>query len=327
MKAILPVAGVGTRLKPHTHTTAKALINVAGKPILGHILDEIRKLKIKEAVLIIGYLGDQIREYVTKAYPDMKFQFAEQKERRGLGHAILQAEPFVKDEPCLIIYGDTIFIGDFSQAIHSKHDGSIGVKVVDDPRRFGVVELKGEFITKLVEKPDYIRPTPVIVGVNVINNSKLMFQCLRELITRDIKTKGEYQLTDAFQLMVGSGAKLTTFPVEGWYDCGARETILETNKFLLFRDGGHSKRREETVIVPPVFIHDSAKIAHSVIGPYVTIDKDAVVVSSVVKNSIINANAEVQCLMMTDSIIGPFAKVKGELTILNVGDSSEVEVR
>ncbi|RLE43483.1 nucleotidyl transferase [Candidatus Woesearchaeota archaeon] len=327
MKAILPVAGVGTRLKPHTYTIAKVLINVAGKPILGHILDKIRDMGINEAVLIIGYLGDQIKDYVTKNYPDMKFYFAEQPERKGLGHAILLAEPFVNNEPALIIYGDTIFIGEFKSALKTPYDGAIGVKMVDDPRRWGVIEMNGEFAARLVEKPDYIRPMPAIVGVNVIRNTKLMFECLNELIEKDIRTKGEYQLTDAFQLMVDKGARLTTFPVEGWYDCGKPETLLETNRFLLDKHGGHSKKRDGVVIIPPVYIHDSAKIYHSIIGPHVTIDKDAVIVNSIIHNSIINSSAEIRNEILKDSLIGDFARVEGHFKVLNVGDSSEVNIK
>lgn len=327
MKAILPVAGVGTRLKPHTITVAKCLINVAGKPIIAHILEEIKSQGIKEAVLVVGYLGEQIKGYVTKAFPDFKFHFVEQTERKGLGHAIMLAEPFVKSEPCLIIYGDTIFIGDFSSAISTPYDGAIGVKLVDDPRRFGVVEMNGSFAAKLVEKPDYVRPMPAIVGVNVIKNSKLLFECLHELIQKDIRTKGEYQLTDAFQLMVEKGARLVTFPVEGWFDCGKPETLLETNRFLLNRSGGYTKPREGCVIIPPVFIHDTAKVHHSILGPHVTIDKEAVVANSIIKNSIINSFAEIRNEAISDSLVGDYAKVEGNFKRLNVGDSSEVNIK
>ncbi len=327
MKAILPVAGVGSRLKPHTHTVAKALLNVAGKPILAHILDSILDLGITEAVLIIGYKGEQIKEYVHRAYPNMRFWFAEQPERKGLGHAILLAEPFVKDQPCLIIYGDTIFIGDFSEALKTEHDGTIGVKMVDDPRRWGVIELNGSFVANLIEKPDFVKPMPAIVGVNVIKNSKLMFECLREIIAKNIKTKGEYQLTDAFQLMVEKGAKLTVFPIEGWYDCGKPETLLATNKYLLTKSSGYYRKREGVSIIPPVFIHDTAKVSHSIIGPYVTIDKGAIVANSIIKNSIINSYADIRNEMLTDSLVGDYAKVSGQFKVLNVGDSSEVNIK
>jgi glucose-1-phosphate thymidylyltransferase len=327
MKAILPVAGVGTRLKPHTHTIAKALINVGGKPIIAHILEEIQALGIKEAVLIIGYLGNQIKDYVVQAFPGMNFSFVEQKERKGLGHAILLAEPFIGAEPCLIIYGDTIFIGDFSGAMKDLSDGTIGVKTVDDPRRFGVVELDGKHITKLVEKPDFVKPMPAIVGVNFIRDSKLMFSCINELIEKGIKTKGEYQITDAFQLMVDKGARLSIFEIEGWYDCGKPETLLETNRFLLEKSGGEFRPREDCIIIPPVYIHDTAKLTSAIIGPHVTIDADSIIANSVIKNSLIAKGADIRNEILNESLIGDYAKVMGHVHTLNVGDSSEVFFR
>jgi glucose-1-phosphate thymidylyltransferase len=325
MKAILPVAGFGTRLKPHTYTTAKVLINVAGKPILQHIMDELKGLGINEAVLIVGYLGGQVKEWATATYPDMKLHFPEQTERKGLGHAILLAEPFVKDEPCLIIFGDTIFDGDIKGALKTKHDGALGCKWVDDPRRWGVVEMQGDVVTRLVEKPDYVKRMPAMVGLNVINNSRLMFDCLKELIKKGIRTKGEYQLTDAFQIMVDRGASLTMFEVNGWYDCGKKETLLETNRFLLEKHGGEYKPRPGVVVIPPVFIHKSAKISNSVIGPFVAIEKDAIVENSIIQNSLIDTGAEISCQMLKDSIVGVSAKAKGSFRVLNIGDSSETE--
>ncbi len=327
MKAILPVAGVGSRLKPHTYTIAKALINVGGRPIIAHILEEIKRLGINEAVLIIGYLGEQIKEYVVKAFPDMKFDFVEQKQRLGLGHAILLAEPFVGAEPCLIIYGDTIFIGDFSAAMHETTDGTIGVKQVDDPRRFGVVELEGSFISRLIEKPNYVKPMQAIVGVNFIRNSALMFESIKELIEKQIMTKGEYQLTDAFQLMIDKGSKLNTFPMKGWYDCGKPETLLETNRFLLKRSQGHFRSREDCVIIPPVYIHDSAKLSHSIIGPYATIDENTIIANSVIKNSLVGKGADIRNEVLAQSLIGDYARVSGRMRVLNVGDSSEVDFK
>ncbi len=326
MKAILPVAGVGSRLKPHTHTIAKALLNVAGKPILQHIMDELVSLGVDEAVLIIGYLGDQIKDWAEKTYPNLKLHFPEQTVRKGLAHAIAMAEPYIGEEPCLIIFGDTIFDGNIKGAIETDFDGALGCKMVDDPRRFGVVEMDGDTVTKLVEKPDYLREMPAMVGLNVIKKSKLMFDCIRELIEKGIKTKGEYQLTDALQLMVDHGAKLTMFPIDGWYDCGKPETLLETNKYLLNKTGSHHKEGKEVVIIPPVFIHEKAKVVNSVVGPFVTIDADAVIVSSVIKNSIIGIGAEINNQILKDSLVGDMAKVKGIFRILNVGDSSELTV-
>ncbi|MBD3203640.1 NTP transferase domain-containing protein [Candidatus Woesearchaeota archaeon] len=324
MKAIIPVAGVGTRMRPHTHTYPKALLFVGGKPILGHILNEVKKLDIKEVILILGYMGNKIKAYVEEDYPDMNFVYAEQKKRLGLGHAIYQAEPFVKDDDSvLIIYGDTIFVGDISKGKESDRDAMIGVKIVDDPRRFGVVEKKQDKVVNLVEKPDYVKPMPAIVGVNFINNSKLMFECLKELMEKNIKTKQEYQLTDAFQLMLEKGADFSTFELDGWYDCGKPETMLKTNKYLLDKKTKVIKTKN-SVIIDPVYIEDSAEIENSVIGPYVSVAKDTVIKSSIIKNSILNKGCMVLNAQLTDSLIGENAVVDDIVEKLNVGDNSKI---
>ncbi len=274
-------------------------------------------------MLIVGYMGHKIKEYASE-HPDMKFYFAEQEKRLGLGHAIYSAKPFVKPgEPVLIIYGDTIFIGDISAGAKSKRDACIGVKMVDDPRRFGIVEMDGDRIVKLVEKPDVEKPLPAIVGVNFINNSKLMFDCIQELIDRDIRTKGEYQLTDAFQLMVEHGAYMTTFPLEGWYDCGKPETLLETNRYLLDQKSRIAPT-ENSVIIPPVHIEAGAEVKNSIIGPYVSIAKGAKITASIISDSILNKDCVVKNAQLAQSLIGENAIVEDIVEKLNVGDNSEI---
>ncbi|MBN1502971.1 NTP transferase domain-containing protein [Candidatus Woesearchaeota archaeon] len=326
MKAVVPVAGKGTRLRPHTYTLPKALLHVAGKPILGHILDQIKSLGITEVVLIIGYMSEKVEQYVKESYKDMKFDFALQKERLGLGHAVYTAQKYIKDEPILIIYGDTIFVGDISKGMDTKNDGCIGVKTVADPRRFGIVETKAGKIVKLVEKPDYIKKMPAIVGVNYINNTKLLFEALKRLVEHDIRTRNEYQLTDAFQIMVEKGANLTTFEIDGWFDCGKPETLLETNKYLLAEGHGNwtKIKTQNSVLIPPVFIEKDVVVKNSVIGPYVSVAKGAHIINSIIKNSIINRYAVVENAQLLDSLIGENATVRDILEKLNVGDNSEI---
>ena len=227
MKAIIPAAGIGSRLRPHTHTLPKALLHVAGKPIIGHILDHLVELDVQEAVIVIGAFGDKTKDYVKKNY-QLKATFVEQKKRQGLGHSLYLAMQATKPEPVLIVYGDTIFEGDIAGGIDFSVDGSLGVKEVDDPRRFGTVEVEGGRIVRLVEKPEKPRSNLVIIGVNFINNFQLLQSCLTKIVEEDIKTRGEYQLTDAFQLMIDEGAHLTAFSMKGWFDCGKPETILAT---------------------------------------------------------------------------------------------------
>jgi len=322
MKAIIPVAGAGTRLKPHTHTVPKALIYVAGKPILGHILDELESLGVKEIVFIIGYLGEKIQEYVDKTYR-FKAYYVKQEELLGLGHAVYLTRKYVKKEPVLIIYGDTIFKADLKTVLKGQYS-SIGVKSVRDPHRFGIVEMSNGFIQKMVEKPDNPKTDLAIVGINYIKNSPLLFKCIENLIRKKIRTKGEYQLTDAFQEMIRHGEKLKTFLVDGWYDCGKLETLLQTNRYLL----DQYKRKisiQGSIIIPPVFISDSVVLENCVIGPYVSIADNTLVTNAVIKDTIINKNAVVKNILLTESLIGDNALVNGKLHRLNVGDSSEVD--
>ena len=210
MRAIIPVAGVGTRLRPHTYTLPKVLLNVAGKPILGHILDELIRQGVDKATIVTGYMGKLVQKFVNDRY-DIDFTFVSQKESLGLGHAIWTARETFGDEPIMIILGDTIFDVDLSDALKSGFS-SLGVKKVDDPRRFGVVESGADgFIKNLVEKPQNFVSNMAIVGLYYIKNPAMLRQSLEELINKDIRTKSEYQLTDALRLMLEKGEKFTTF--------------------------------------------------------------------------------------------------------------------
>jgi len=322
MRAIIPVAGFGSRLRPHTYSLPKVLLNVAGKPIIGHILDKIIADGFNEATIIVGYLGDMIREYVLSNYK-IKIDFVEQEEPKGLAHAIYLARHSFTTDPILVILGDTIFDVDLKPVIKDK-TSALGVKEVADPRRFGVVELKGGFAINLIEKPEIPKSNLAIVGLYWIRNPKLLENCIEELFKSDKRTKGEYQLTDALQLMLQNGEKIKTFNVEGWYDCGKPETLLGTNRHLLekiqnchFMDG--------VVINPPVFISEKAKIGRSVIGPFATIADDAVVEDSIIKNSIISEGAQVYRALIEDSLIGNNAIVEGNFKQINIGDSSEIK--
>ncbi|TPW10031.1 MAG: glucose-1-phosphate thymidylyltransferase [bacterium] len=322
--AIIPVAGVGSRLRPHTHTVPKALINVAGKPMLAHILDELEKIGIDEAVFVIGHMGDQIAEYVRRKHPRIRSTFIEQTDRKGLGHAIWLTKEAVGDRPALIILGDTIFRADF-RGVLAGGISSLGVKEVEDPRRFGVAIVEDGRIARLVEKPDTPISRLAIVGIYYLIHSGLLYACLDELIASNQTTKGEYQLTDALELMLKRGEPMTVFPVDGWYDCGKTETLLSTNQELLDLEAAPTTR-PGCVIVDPVAIDSSAVIENSIIGPHASIAAGAVVRHAVVRNSIINDNAHVELILLDGSLIGEQAVVKGHFKRLNVGDSSEIEM-
>ena len=322
MKAIIPVAGAGTRLRPHSLIIPKVLINVGGKPILSHIIDKALDSGIDDIAFIIGYRGKQVKEFVESNY-SFNHTFIEQKEILGLAHAIGLAGEFLKNEPVFIMLGDTVFEADIN-VVFSDEYSSIGVKKVEDPRRFGTAELdSGGFITRLVEKPQNPITNLALVGLYYLKNGKLLHDAINELIGKDLKTKGEYQITDALQLLIDNGEKIKTFMLDGWYDCGKPETILSTNKYLLSRDSKKISVKG-SLVREPVFIADSARIENSIIGPHTTIAGDAYVCNSILNNSIIGEGASVVDITLKDSIIGSKANVSGSISSLNISDYSEL---
>jgi glucose-1-phosphate thymidylyltransferase len=323
MKVIIPLAGFGTRLRPHTYTQPKPLISVAGKPVLGHILDKLVGLDIEEIIFIIGYLGDQISEYVTANY-NFRSRYIEQKELKGQAHAIYLAKEHVSG-PVLIIFVDTIFETELEILAREASDGVIFVKEVEDPRRFGVVITENGFITKLVEKPSTPVSNLAVIGLYYIKDSRLLLECISELIRKDIKTKGEYFLADAFQLMIDKGSRFAARTVEVWEDCGKPETVLHTNRYLLEHGGAQEIETENSVLIPPVYIEKSAVIKDSVVGPYVSVAGEATIVRSIIRDSIINERAQIEDASLSQSLIGKDAYVRGSFERLNVGDSSQVD--
>lgn len=301
----------------------KVLLPVAGKPILGHILDKIIGEGINEATFVVGHMSEKITEYVHQAYPDFSAEFVEQEDRMGLGHAVYLTRHTLGTDPVLIILGDTIFDVDLAPVLKGKHS-SLGVKTVEDPRRFGVAVLENGHISKLVEKPEQPISNLAIVGLYFLKNTPLLVSCLNELVEKDLRTKGEYQLTDALQMMLERGEKMTTFMVEGWFDCGKPETLLSTNRALLERHSV-SRKVEGVVINEPVFIPPSAVLSNSVIGPFTTVGENAKITESVVRNSIIGDDARVERAMLDNSIVGNGSVVRGTYKRINVGGSSEID--
>jgi glucose-1-phosphate thymidylyltransferase len=297
------------------------LLNVAGKPILGHILDSLLAENITDATIVIGYMGDMIRQFVEQNY-SLNVEFVQQDQPLGLGHSIWCARDTFDTEPVFIILGDTIFDVNLAPVLASENS-MLGVKYVEDPRRFGVVESSDGVVTRLIEKPENPTSHMAIVGLYHIRNSALLKSTLNELVTYDIRTRGEYQLTDALQMMIDRGETFGTFPVEGWYDCGKPETMLETNRHLLGKQSAIPSV-DGSVIIPPVFIGRSAVVERSVIGPYATVAEGATVKDAHIRNSIVSNGATVTGTLMEDSIVGNNAVVRGRFKRLNVGDSSEI---
>ena len=325
MKAIIPVAGVGSRLRPHTYSQPKVLLNVAGKPIIGHIMDKLIESGIDEAVIIVGYLGEMIEEYLKTTY-SIKLTFVTQAEQLGLAHAVHMCKSHVIDnEPLFIILGDTIFDVDLKPVLGNTIS-TLGVKEVEDPRRFGVAVTESDHrIVRLVEKPDQPVSNLAIVGLYFLQNAGSLFKSIDHIIDNDIRTKGEFQLTDALQHMIDLGEPFSTFPVHGWYDCGKPETLLSTNEVLL--EQNHQEiSLPGCIINPPVFIANSATVTNSIIGPNATIAEHAVVKDALVKNSIIGRKSQVSEIMLDHSIVGNNAVVSAMGHELNIGDFSEIKM-
>ncbi len=319
MKAVIPVAGIGARLQPLTNKIPKVLLNVGGKPMLFHLIDElIVSGRIDKVIFIIGYLGQQIKDTVLSSYGGNKtisFEFVEQKDMLGLGHAIYHGKEFIGSEPMLVLLGDTIFEFDLDAILDSEHS-AIAVKDVEDIRRFGIVESENGFIQKMIEKPSGPEVTSsksAIAGIYMIKDGKKLFDAVEHLMENNIRTKNEYQVTDAMQKMIDDKNKFTAFEIQNWFDCGKPETLLSTNAYLLQRDYKNTKYEvpRGSKIVPPVFIGKNCIIGNSVIGPNVTLAEGASVHSSKVKNSIIYEGAKVIGAELDQVILGHGESIEG----------------
>ncbi len=328
MKAIIPVAGAGTKLRPHSYTQPKALIPLAGKTVLSIIIDQLKGAGINEFVFIVGYLGDKIQDYVKTKYPDIKAHYVHQYDRQGVGHAIKLARTIINQDEVFVVLGDTICEYDVQEVVNSPHS-MIGVRKVDDPREFGVAEIEEDSsITHVVEKPQIPKSNMAMVGLYKIRESDQMFQCLENNIRQGLRSHGEYSLTDALDCMIKMGVKFKSFKVENWFDCGRKETLLESNATLLkkFAPVTDARQYENTVIIPPVSIGAGCNIKNSIIGPNVTIGENTVIDDSIVKNSIIGSFSNLFDIVLDESVIGSDTNLRGETRSLNIGDNTSIDL-
>lgn len=324
MKVIIPLAGKGTRLRPHTHLTPKPMMKVAGKPVMSYVLDELKKLgNIEQVIYITGHLKEKVEEY-ARAEMDVPSVFIEQKIQDGTAGAIALARDYV-DQPVLIIFVDTIFDADLSRLESVDADGIIWVKEVEDYQRFGVVVTdKDGNMTQIVEKPKTPISKRANIGLYYIRNWKLLFEGIEHVLNQP-KNQGEYFLTDAFQYMVDKGAKIRVIDVEGWYDAGKIETMIEANQAMLAR--GRARRPRDagdSTIIDPVYIEDGVTLKKSRVGPNVSIGSGSVLDAVEVSHSIIGSRSRITRSVLRNSLVGDetvVVGVKGEVT---VGDHSEV---
>jgi glucose-1-phosphate thymidylyltransferase len=329
MKAIIPVAGAGTKLRPHTYTQPKALIPLAGKTVLSIIIDQLHEAGINDFIFIVGYLGEKIQDYVKAKYPHLVCHFVYQNERYGTGHAIDLAKEIIGSEEVFIVLGDTIAEYDVKQILNVPFS-MLGVKKVDDPRNFGVAEIEDDgFISRVVEKPAIPKSNMALVGIYKIMETDLLFTCLKKIIEKKDIARHELSLTDALECMIQSGTKFKFFKVQNWFDCGKKETLLLSNATLLKKFGGkvpELDKYENTIIIPPVSIGEGCDIKNSVIGPNVTIGDNTLLNYTIVKDSIIGSFSKLYDVVLDDSLIGSDTGIKGETRSLNIGDNTDIDL-
>jgi glucose-1-phosphate thymidylyltransferase len=328
VKVIIPLAGKGTRLRPHTHVTPKPLIRVGGKTVMSYILDDLRKLGVTEGVFITGYLKEKIEDYMKSDYPDFKVQYVEQEVQNGTAGAIALAEPYV-EEDCLIIFVDTLFDADLglTKTVPQDVGGILWAKEVEDYQRFGVlVQDEQGFMTRIVEKPQDPISKLANIGLYYIRDWKLLFEGIRSVMEGPTGKTGEYYLTDAFQYMVDHGSKLKIVEVEGWYDAGEMGTLLETNRHILANggrarkpDGGKNSRTTD-----PVRVDEGVTLEDAELGPNVTVETGCTIRKSKLRDTIVGSNVTIENCELHDSVIGSDCVIRGIKGSVNVGDNSAI---
>jgi glucose-1-phosphate thymidylyltransferase len=329
MKAIIPVAGAGTKLRPHTYTQPKALIPLAGKTILSIIVDQLKEVGVTDFIFIIGYLGEKIKDYVQTNYPELNTHFITQNERQGTGHAIEITKEIVGNDELIIVLGDTIAEYDLKYMIEAPYS-ILAVKKVDDPRNFGVAEIGEDgIITKLVEKPAIPKSNMAIVGVYKIKETEILFHCLNKIQDRKERSYDDFNLTDALDCMIQNGAIFHSLKVENWFDCGQKDSLLASNAILLKKFGNNMAEscvQNNTIIIPPVSIGNGCIIKNSVIGPNVAIGENTSISHAIIKDSIIGAYSNLFEIVLNNSLIGSDAEVKGVSRNLNIGDNTAIDL-
>ena len=330
MKAVIPLAGKGTRLRPHTHLLPKPLVRVAGRPVLAHLLDDLLRFGVTEMVFIVGHLDEVIRRYMAEAYPDLPVHYVVQAVQDGTAGAVKLAEPFADGE-LLILFADTLFEADLSPArtLSTESSAVIWTKEVDDYWKYGVVVTDPDgAMSRIVEKPELPVSRLANIGLYHIRDSALLFEGIDHVLASPPASSGEYYLTDAFQYMVDRGARIRTAPVDSWHDCGSPEGLLGTNRHLLEGGGAGvspSARLSECSLNEPVLVEEDVAAEGSILGPNVTLERGARVVGSRLTDTIVGAGARVEGASLDGSLVGAGAVVRGVAGRVNVSDHSVVE--
>jgi glucose-1-phosphate thymidylyltransferase len=329
MKAIIPMAGKGTRLRPHTYTTPKPLVHVGGRAVMSYVLDDLQAIGVTEMVFVVGYLQDEVRAYMAEHYPDIDAHYVVQEVQDGTAGAVKLAEPYVDDE-VIILFVDTLFEADLS-LVHRLDEGTAGIiwaKEVEDYHRYGVIVTdETGAMTSIVEKPTEPISKLANIGFYFIRDYELLFEGINKVVNSPPGPSGEFYLTDAFQYMVDHGSRIEPAPVQGWYDCGKPEALLDTNRFLLEKGRGGIDGEaviEDCEIVEPVRIESGVVARGSRIGPNVTLEAGSTVTGSQIQDSMVGANSIVENSRVHGALIGEHVTIRDFQGSLSVMSYSEV---
>lgn len=333
LKVVIPMAGYGKRLRPHTWSRPKQLLSLAGKRVIDHVLDTFNTLPEKvevEYVFIVGYLGDTIKAFMAEEHPDLTVHFVVQEEMRGQSHAIYLAKDLI-DGPMIMVFADTLIETDLAFLEEEQSDVVAWVKPVPDPRRFGVAELgKDQRVIRLIEKPKAMDNNLALVGFYYFKDGRELTGAIEKQMDQKVQLKGEYFLADAINIMLADeSCHMRTEKVNVWLDAGTFEAVLSTNRYLL--DHGHdnsdkASQRMGVAVIPPVFIHPESEVEASVIGPHATVEAGCRVVDCRIENSIIERGSEVEGVVLNGSLIGQNTTLKGKPKNINIGDNTVIEL-
>jgi len=329
LKIVIPMAGLGSRLRPHTWSKPKPLVPLAGGTVLDHLINMFKTVPEIEKAEFIFILslnqGDQIQEFISKNYPQKKVKYVIQPEMKGQSDALWQARTHIKGR-MIMVFSDTLIENTYEFLETEGSDAIAWVKAVPDPRRFGVAEVNSSgFVTRLIEKPRDMDNNLAVVGFYYFREGEALIEAIEDQIERKVSLKGEFFLTDAINILIEKGVKMRVENVTHWLDAGTPEALMDTNRFLLENGRANSdlaRDFEDTVIIPPVNIHPEARISGSIIGPNVSIGAGSVIQGSIMRDTIVGLSAHITSSQLENSLLGNQVVVNGQTGKFNLGDHS-----